>query len=411
LNEDLWPRPADSVSLIPYNLRFAFGLPSIDQQEAVSAYYFYRLLQRPVNITATYNTIKEGINTGELSRFGLQLIYDSGHKVEQKSLGYKIKSNPIKFEPPVATDELSKLLLSRFSSGRPLSPSALNMYLNCRFKFYLRYVADLPEADEIAEDIDSRLFGNIFHKAIQIIYSRTDEITAGWLDALISEKRAIDEAIGQAFQAEYFKSNEPFGGKENLDGQHRLSYEFIHAYLVQLLLVDKQYAPFRMVGLEEKHCWEPVVEVNRKMVKIPLGGTIDRIDQAGGKIRVIDYKTGRVDNLSVGSVDLVFNPEIKSRKKEAFQAFLYALILKKTRFTGSEIVPGIYALRSLFNEKFNPYFTLEKSPLDFAAISDEFENQLLILLQEIFSVGTVFSQTNFTERCDICAYKTICHRT
>lgn len=411
LNEDLWPRSADSVSLIPYNLRFAFGLPSVDQQEAVSAYYFYRLLQRPANITATFNTIKEGINTGELSRFGLQLIYDSGHKVGQTSLDYKIRNNPVKFKPPVADEELSKLLLSRFSANRPLSPSALNIYLSCRYKFYLRYAADLPEGDEIAEDVDSRLFGNIFHKAAQLIYSRADEITAGWLDALISEKKAIDEAIGQAFQSEYFKSKEPFPGKGSLDGHNRLSYEFIRSYLVRLLEVDRQNAPFRIVGLEEKHLWEPEVAINGRTAKIPLGGIIDRIDQNEGKIRVIDYKTGLVDNLSVSTMEAVFNVDIKSRKKEAFQAFLYALILRKTRFTGTEVVPGIYALRNLFNEKFNPYFKLGNAPLDFTAIADEFESRLSALLQEIFSVGTTFSQTTFTERCTNCPYKTICHRT
>ena len=65
LNEGQLPKSGGESSFIPYNLRKAFGMTTIEHKNAVYAYYFYRLIQRAENITLLYNTSSDGLNRGE----------------------------------------------------------------------------------------------------------------------------------------------------------------------------------------------------------------------------------------------------------------------------------------------------------------------------------------------------------
>jgi hypothetical protein len=76
VNEGVLPAISTGSSFIPFSLREAFGLPSINHQESVYAYHFYRLLQRAENVTFLYNSNSDGLRTGEMSRFLIQMKYD-----------------------------------------------------------------------------------------------------------------------------------------------------------------------------------------------------------------------------------------------------------------------------------------------------------------------------------------------
>ena len=410
-NEDFWPRASVAPSFIPYNLRVAFGLPSIDNQDAMFAYYFYRLVQRAGNVTAVYNTAKDGIYTGELSRFGYQLIYDSGHHISLRNFEYRFITSHTKKLSGKNTPEVMEILLNRFSADRSLSPSALNMYIVCRYKFFLRYIAGLPEPDEVSEEIDSRLFGNIFHRAAEELYNHTQGILTGeWFDKKIKDNPAIESAIRKAFASEYFKIDESESRRIEFDGHARIVFGFVRSYLKQLLNYDKQFIPIEIISLEEKYVWNFPVNLGSRQVKIPIGGIIDRLDRAGGRLRAIDYKTGNVKSLSFKDVDSLFDGTLKETKKEAFQALLYCLVLKKTRFSKEDVSPGIYAVRKLFDNSFSPELKYNSNPLLFETIESEFEERLGNLIQEIFSEGAEFLQTEVTAHCSMCPYKIICHR-
>ncbi|MBN1820697.1 MAG: PD-(D/E)XK nuclease family protein [Prolixibacteraceae bacterium] len=409
LNEGHWPRPSVAPSFIPHNLRYAFGLPSVDNQDAMSAYYFYRLIQRAENITITYNSIKEGLNTGELSRFGHQLIFDSPHQIKQKNLEFRFRSNQLKNQEVESSPEIVRQLLNRYSEQRPLSPSALTLYIGCKYRFYLRYLVGLPEGDEIEEEVDSRMFGNIFHKATEILYNQAESrISAEWIDKVLKEKYQVENAIRMAIASEYFKTEDP----ENIEiaGDLRLSYEFVKAYLIQLLRIDKTFTPFEIVSLEKRFTFNLEIKINNEAKTIPLGGTIDRLDRVGGKHRVIDYKTGDVKSLSFSDVMQLFDGNLKDQKKEAFQTMLYSLIVKEKYFPHEVIVPGIYGLRSFFDKKFSPYFSYNKKDLDFSELVVPFKEDLKNLLEELFSENNVFTQTEITERCRTCPFNILCHR-
>ena len=155
LNEDTWPRTGTGPSMIPFNIRKGFGLPGIDDQDAMYAYYFYRLIQRAKNITATWNTVREATTGGELSRFGFQLLLNSPHKVNKTNFDYPfLKNTPLPFSIH-STPAIATRLLEINQAEKALSPSAICSFLQCRLQFYFRYVMGLREDEEVKESLEA----------------------------------------------------------------------------------------------------------------------------------------------------------------------------------------------------------------------------------------------------------------
>ncbi len=173
VNEGVLPSVSTGSSFIPFSLREAFGLPSINHQESIYAYHFYRLLQRAENVTFLYNSNSEGLRSGEMSRFLVQMKYDTLLKPEFRDLSFEIKSHRIIGDRIARTEEHLKQLKSRFadqSSARVLSPSAINTWLSCRMKFYYRYVNGLREPEIVTKDIDPAMLGEILHDVMRKLY-------------------------------------------------------------------------------------------------------------------------------------------------------------------------------------------------------------------------------------------------
>ena len=175
LNEGQLPKAGGESSFIPYNLRKAFGMTTIEHKNAVYAYYFYRLIQRAENITLLYNTSSDGLNRGEESRFMLQLLVEGPHEITREYLeAGQSPQNTLEIQIE-KTPEILRRLYRAYDIAQPesviLSPSALNTYLDCRLRFYYRYVAGLKTPDEVSAEIDSALFGTIFHLSAQLAYT------------------------------------------------------------------------------------------------------------------------------------------------------------------------------------------------------------------------------------------------
>ena len=180
-NEGVLPGSSAGSSYIPYNLREAYGLPGQKHQDSIYAYYFYRLLHRVENITFIYNSSSEGVKTGEMSRYLLQLIYLNKQVPEMAGLGCEIISSarfPVVLERTRKhIGKLEELFLK--PGGKPVSPSAVNTWLNCRMKFFYKYICNLKEPERILTDIDPAMFGGLLHGIMQRIYSATVGKTIG----------------------------------------------------------------------------------------------------------------------------------------------------------------------------------------------------------------------------------------
>ncbi len=410
LNENKWPRTYTAPSFIPYNLRKGFGLPGADEQNAMYAYYFLRLVQRAKNISATYSTLKEGINTGELSRYGYQLLYDSAQKVKKSTLDFQFTNEPVASISVIGSAAKTAKLLERNSREVPLSPTAINMWLQCRLRFYFRYILQLDEPEEMKDEIDSPVFGRIFHETIERLYKPLigKTIERADLERIKNNKVLIENEITRAIGKHYFRQPNP--GKIILDGKTVLIFENIKIFLQRLIEIDMNLVPFELILLEERLTAPLSVLVNGRMETIYVGGVIDRIDKVNGNLRIIDYKTGNVESFSLNELGELFEKDTPKQKKEILQALIYCMVYKENFGAPTVLQPAVYSLRRLFEEKFSPELKWNKANLIFQDVEMEFSGLLKELISEIFSHDNFYSQTPLNKYCQYCAYNKICQK-
>ena len=294
LNEGQLPKAGGESSFIPYNLRKAFGMTTIEHKNAVYAYYFYRLIQRAENITLLYNTSSDGLNRGEESRFMLQLLVEGPHEITREYLeAGQSPQNTLEIQIE-KTPEILRRLYRAYDTAQPesviLSPSALNTYLDCRLRFYYRYVAGLKTPDEVSAEIDSALFGTIFHLSAQLAYT---DLTANGkmiqredLERLLRDEIKLQGYVDQAFKQELFKV--ALEEKPEYNGVQLINSKVIVSYLKQLLRNDLQYTPFEMVAMEKKVSEKITIQTALGPLTLRLGGTIDRMDAKEGTLRIVD---------------------------------------------------------------------------------------------------------------------------
>ncbi|WP_294550664.1 PD-(D/E)XK nuclease family protein [uncultured Bacteroides sp.] len=418
LNEGQLPKSGGESSFIPYNLRKAFGMTTIEHKNAVYAYYFYRLIQRAENITLLYNTSSDGLNRGEESRFMLQLLVEGRHEITREYLeaGQSPQSNQeIRIEK---TPEVLRRIYRAYDSTNPksviLSPSALNAYLDCRLKFYYRYVAGLKTPDEVSAEIDSALFGTIFHLSAQLAYT---ELTANGnriqkedLERLLRDEVKLQSYVDRAFKKELFKVAPE--EKPEYNGVQLINSKVIVSYLKQLLRNDLQYTPFEMVAMEEKVSEEITIQTGQGPFTLRLGGTIDRMDAKEGTLRIVDYKTGGSPK-TPANIEQLFTPS-ETRPNYIFQTFLYAAIMSRKQ--SLMVAPALLYIHRAASESYSPVIEMgeprkPKMPVNnFSFFEDEFRERLQALLEEIFDEKEAFTQTEDIKKCSYCDFKAICKR-
>lgn len=408
-NEGILPRTNIASSFIPYNLRAGFKLPTPEYQDALYAYNFYRLLQRAENIKILYSTTVQGINSGEMSRYLFQLKYESGISVKEYSFQNHISISDFGTMKIQKSEEICKSLLNIGNSAdQALSPSALNTYMDCPLKFYFKYIENIKEKDEMTEELDHRLLGNIFHESSESLYATVadQEITKNVIDQLLHNQELIDKHI----QTSYFHFYDHHINQLINSGSNELILEIIRKYIRQMLRYDRQVCPFRIISMEKKYHFSLDVDIEGQKRKIYIGGIIDRIDQTASAIRIIDYKTG-ADTTAFKSVASVFDPANPTRNKAAFQTMLYCLMFGEQYNGPLPLCPGIYSTKLLFNPDYNHLLKCDKDYiLNFEHHRQEFTEYLSELLKHLLSSNHSFNQTQNEKKCRNCKYAILCRK-
>lgn len=419
VNEGQLPKSGGDSSFIPYNLRKAFGMTTIEHKIAVYAYYFYRLLQRAERITLMYNTSSDGLNRGEWSRFMLQFLIEWPHPITRQFLeaGQSPQgTSPIIVEKtPDVMRRMQSLFDVRANPKAKFSPSALNYYLDCPLKFYYRYVAGLSAPDEVSAEIDSATFGSIFHYAAEHIYK--DLTTHGKvihkeaLETLLRNEVKLQDYVDAAFKELFF--HVPQNEKPEYNGVQLINSAVIARYLKQLLQNDLRYAPFTFVA-SEIEVDEPIdIQTPKGVIKSRIGGIIDRMDSKDGTLRIVDYKTGG-DADTPPNVESLFVPD-KKRSNYVFQTFLYAAILCRKQPT-MKIAPALLYIHRAATETYSPVIQMgeprkpKEAVEDFSNYEKEYRERLQGLLEEIFHPEKSFTQTETIEKCAYCDFKALCRR-
>nr|WP_303013592.1 PD-(D/E)XK nuclease family protein [uncultured Bacteroides sp.] len=418
LNEGQLPKSGGESSFIPYNLRKAFGMTTIEHKNAVYAYYFYRLIQRAENITLLYNTSSDGLNRGEESRFMLQLLVEGPHEITREYLeAGQSPQNSQEIKIPKTKETLERLYRI-YDAGNPesavLSPSALNAYLDCRLKFYYRYVAGLKAPDEVSAEIDSALFGTIFHRSAELVYTdltaNGQQIRKEELERLLHNEVKLQNYVDSAFKEKFFKVGPE--EKPEYNGIQLINSKVITSYLKQLLRNDLQYAPFEMVAMEKPVSETITIQTGQKPFTLRLGGTIDRMDAKEDTLRIVDYKTGGSPK-TPANIEQLFTPA-EARPNYIFQTFLYAAIM--CRQQPLKVAPALLYIHRASSESYSPVIEMGEprqpkiSVNNFAFFEDEFRGRLQALLEEIFNEKESFTQTKDTKKCSYCDFKAICKR-
>lgn len=338
----------------------------------------------------------------------------SGHDVQSRIQEYPFVGSQPESISIQSDRNMATRLLAANTAGRALSPSAINTWLTCSLKFYFRYVLSMEEPDEVSEEIDRRVFGNIFHKAIENLYTPYTgrELDLNTLQALAKDMQPIEQCIIRAFNTEYFKVNESETGQRPLEGKARLIFYTIRSYIFKLLELDMKYAPLSIISLEKGYYAPFTIRIEGKEHAVTVGGKIDRLDTVGGMLRVIDYKTGNLKSADLSCRNLMdlLDRDQKTLKKEIIQALIYSLVLKRNYYQGDQVSGAIYAILQMGDEEVNPFIRIGGSLLEIGEIQSEWESMLTDLLEELYSPEAVFSQTKYTERCQYCAYKQICRK-
>ncbi len=419
VNEGQLPKSGGDSSFIPYNLRKAFGMTTIEHKIAVYAYYFYRLLQRAERITLIYNTSSDGLNRGEWSRFMLQFLIEWPHPITRQFLeagqSPQGTSSITVEKTPDVMRQMQSLFDVRANPKAKFSPSALNYYLDCPLKFYYRYVAGLSDPDEVSAEIDSATFGSIFHYAAEHIYkdltTHGKVINKEALETLLRNDVKLQDYVDTAFKKLFF--NVPQNEKPEYNGVQLINSAVIARYLKQLLQNDLRYAPFTFIA-SEMEVDEPIdIQTPKGVIKSRIGGIIDRMDSKDGTLRIVDYKTGG-DADTPPHVESLFIPD-KKRSNYVFQTFLYAAIMCRKQPT-MKIAPALLYIHRAATETYSPVIQMGESRKpkeaveDFSKYEKEYRERLQGLLEEIFNPEKSFTQTEIIEKCTYCDFKALCKR-
>jgi len=404
-NEGFLPSAGSENSYIPYTLRKVFGMPVSDDEASITAYYFYRLLQRAKNIYIVFNTETETGTKGK-SRFIYQLNYELCKANKSAKIKEILLTPEISFTERIPVKiEKSEEILSVIENLPNYSASSLSKYIGCPLAFYFSKIAGIENRKEISESMDDKDFGSAYHYIMSYVYK----------DFVNNELKKSDfKAILDSFISDYDKifseTIKHIYSKENISQEflpRNLIYKEILKELVENTInEDSKKAPFKIIGLEKRFERNINALINNKMLKIKIKGFIDRIEKKDGIVMITDYKTGNAKILKYNDKtrETYFEKLKESNDKEhSLQALMYSYLFKE--YSNEKLNAGMYYLRG--NSK--GLITIAED-----TISDEiikgFEAMLKDIIEEIGNSDIPFVQTEDEKICKWCEYSGICYR-
>ncbi len=417
VNEGFMPGNSNDNTFIPQYLRKYFELSTLEHQDSVYAYYFYRLIQRAKKVTVVYNTDKTQMGKAEMSRFILQLLIDPGLNIKRYSIQTSVR--PVQTEvieiPKIGLiDKIRKKYdYNTNPEAYSLSPSALNVFIDCPLRFYFQYIEELRAEDDLTDELDSAQFGTIFHKAAELLYRKIGSdkqvepfvVQKEHLEFFLEHSFQLDFLVNQAFSTEYFKGRQV--ELDQYNGEQLINFRVVRHMLQRLIELDIKRTPFSICGLEYR--LYDYFELESGDIKLKVGGIIDRLEEKDGSYYIIDYKTsGRPKSFKIIE-DLVIPKE--NRASHVFQTFLYASVLMKNNKGKYPIVPALLYLQEAGKDDYSPVIQFEKEDIsDYRSLDETFNESFKCKIAELFDEKIPFYQTSVISKCEYCDFRNLCNR-
>ncbi|MCB0443750.1 MAG: PD-(D/E)XK nuclease family protein, partial [Flavobacterium sp.] len=387
MNEGIFPAGKNQNSFIPLDVKREIGLPTFKEKDAIYTYHFYHLLQRAKNIYLLYNTESEGIDAGEKSRFITQLEVEKqpNHVLTHQVYNAYLPENARKQIVVEKSDLIMNRLQEMAESG--FSPSTITTYIRNPIQFYFQRILRISEIDEVEENIAVNTLGTIIHKALEELYKPylNTFLTSSMLECML---QLVNEEVFKQFK-EVYKEGEIAKGK-NL-----LAFEVAKRNVFNFIQLEKQQLEFgdavKVLFLEQN--FEQILLDERLPFPIKIKGNVDRIELRNGMIRIIDYKTGKVEqkDLSIQHWEGLME-DIKHDK--VIQLLCYALMVQ-SEFKGMEVEVGIISFKNL-KAGFMPFQIKQGREVISnkvnASIVEDFKTELINLLNFILEKSISFEE-------------------
>ncbi|WP_291404128.1 PD-(D/E)XK nuclease family protein [Daejeonella sp.] len=418
MNEGVLPKVSITPSFIPDNVRRAFGLPVLENQNSIFAYFFYRLLHCAQKITLVYNGVEGDTAPSEVSRFIKQLEFETSCKFK-----YVLQQNqPIENTPNqeiivekkgLVLEKLRKYL-QRNSNPKfenRISASGFNDYLSCSLKFFYGKIAKLKKPEELPDHIGANTVGSMLHDVMEHFYR--DSIGIEVSAEYIAQRKKLVSRMCQDAMSKTLNLD-PSLDTLQLSALQQIILRVIEQYALKILEHDARIAPFVIKELEEKEKYAPLFsfDLNGKEEQVRLLGIIDRVDSIKGKTRIVDYKTGK-DSLAFKDFESLFSDDVKSQNKALVQTLFYTLVYEKFNHVDG-VEPHLYTVKDFSNGTiFN-----RKSKSEVFELTDEnlteYKSQLELKMKEkfseLFNPEIPFRQTDNLDSCKYCNFRGICQR-
>ena len=386
MNEGKFPAGKSMNSFIPYDVKRELGLPTFKEKDAIYTYHFYHLLQRAKNIYLIYNTESEGLDAGEKSRFITQLEVEKQAKHTLSHEIYNAVLPETAYQPIVVPKSESVMIRLKEIAEKGFSPSALTSYIRNPIDFYFQKILRISEVEEVEENIALNTLGTIIHETLEALYTP-------FIGKFLSENdilgcfKLLDAEVLKQFKLVYKEG-------EIKKGRNLLAFEVAKRNVSNFLKVElesiKNGDAIKILHLE-KGC-ERTLEHPSLPFPIKIAGKVDRIEERNGVIRIIDYKTGKVDKPNVTLKSWKgLTEEIKNDK--IIQILAYAFMYENEA-NGKPIEAGIISFKNL-KSGFLP-FSFKENKEETAIINEEilsnYLEQMVLLLIEILDEGKSFEE-------------------
>ncbi|HEU4495753.1 MAG TPA: PD-(D/E)XK nuclease family protein [Flavobacterium sp.] len=386
MNEGRFPAGKSQNSFIPYDVKREIGLPTFKEKDAIYTYHFYHLVQRAKNIYLLYNTESEGLDGGERSRFITQLEVERQKNHDISHEIYNADLPDTAYQPIVIPKSESVMNRLQEIAMAGFSPSALTSYIRNPIQFYMQKILRIREVEEVEENIALNTLGTIIHETLRILY---EPYTGKFLSDEIIRNciRQIDEEVLRQFKIVYKEG-------EIKKGRNLLAFEVAKRNILNFLRSELQDVEsgdaIKIIALEKTY--ERMLEHPSLPFPVLIKGNVDRIEERNGKIRIIDYKTGKVEarDVSLRQWNKLAS-DIKSDK--IIQVLAYAFMYEP-HLQGQEMEAGIISFKNLKSGFLRFNFKEDKTELSAIspAILQNYLEQLVLLLNEILDASIPFEE-------------------